>query len=211
MAVSAQGDELHAPKGAVIFRQGDPGNEMFVISKGRIRLTIGTAGHEKEVAILGKGEFFGELSLLEGAPRSATAQAVEDSALLAIGRDVFAMMVQDDLDIVFRMLNIQGRRLTQTNQPIQELVQRLGRLRIVAHALRRMHADDARLPIALELKELNAHLALKPEAVRAVVAELVQIGAGSLEGDRWSIQTRAHVDILLDALCRYADGETPLR
>src|SRR5512140_2141352 len=132
MATPAQRDELRVPKGTIIFRQGDPGHEMFVIAAGRVRLTIGAAGHEKEVAVLGPGAFFGELSLLSDEPRSATAEAMEDSTLLAIGRDVFAMMVQDDLDIVLRMMNIQGQRLSQTDQPIQELVQRLGRVRVAA-------------------------------------------------------------------------------
>jgi CRP-like cAMP-binding protein len=205
MTEPAHREELHVPKNAVIFRQGDPGNEMFVIASGRIRLTIGTEGHEKEVALLGPGEFFGELSLLEGAPRSATAQAAEDSTLLAISRDVFAMMVQDDLDIVFRMLNIQGRRLTQTNQPIQELTQRLGTLRVAAHTLRRVFAANSTLPHAVDLEELSAQASLSPQAIQAVVAELVQSGVGSLQNGRWTIETRAHVEKLLDALCRYAD------
>src|SRR2546422_11590004 len=98
-------DELHVPKGTTIFHQGDPGHEMFVIAEGRVRLTLGNGGLEKELTVLGPGEFFGELSLLSDAPRSATATAVEDSTLLVIGRDVYAMMMQDDLDIVLRMMN----------------------------------------------------------------------------------------------------------
>lgn len=205
MTEPAQGEELRVPKNALLFRQGDPGNEMFVIAAGRIRLTIGTEGHEKEVALLGPGEFFGELSLLEGAPRSATAQAAEDSTLLAIGRDVFAMMVQDDLDIVFRMLNIQGRRLTQTNQPIQELTQRLGSLRVAGHALRHVFAANGALPRIVDLEDLSVHASLSPQAVQAVVAELVQRGVGSLQKSQWTIETRAQVATLLDALCAYAD------
>src|SRR5438876_11067174 len=112
MATPATRDELHVPKGTVIFRQGDAGHEMFVLAKGHVRLTLGSEGLEKDLTVLGPGDFFGELSLLSDAPRSATATAVEDSSLLVIGRDVYAMMMQDDLDIVFRMMNTQGRRLS---------------------------------------------------------------------------------------------------
>ncbi len=207
MATPAQRDEFHLPKGSVIFRQGDPGHEMFVVAAGRVRLTIGTEGHEKEVALLGPGEFFGELSLLSDAPRSATAEALEDSTLLAIGRDVFAMMVQDDLDIVFRMMNIQGRRLSQTNQPIQDLTQRLGRVRIAAHCLQRGRGANHQweLPVTIELTALAREVGLNPQAVAATVADLVQRGVGALHHNEWSIEGREQVDRLIDALCGYAD------
>lgn len=208
MATVTQRDEYRFSKGAVIFRQGDPGLEMFVIAEGRVRLTIGAEGHEKEVAVLGAGEFFGELALLSEAPRSATAQAVEDSTLLAIGRDVFAMMVQDDLDIVFRMMNIQGQRLSQTNQPLQDMIQRLGRVRVSAHALRRLLDPRTAFPARIDLAALTTELGLSAQAVDAAVGDLVQHGIGTLDNHRWSIPERAQADALLKLLCRYADSRS---
>jgi CRP/FNR family transcriptional regulator, cyclic AMP receptor protein len=205
MATPAQRDELSVLKGNFIFRQGDPGHEMFVISAGRVRLTIGSAGHEKEVAVLGPGAFFGELSLLSDEPRTATAEAMEDSTLLAIGRDVFAMMVQDDLDIVFRMMNIQGQRLSQTNQPIQDLVQRLGRVRIAACALKRFMTAGA-FPAAVSVAELAAEIGLSAPIVDATVADLVQRGAGSATNGRWTLQSREQLDTLVGAVCAYAQA-----
>jgi CRP/FNR family transcriptional regulator, cyclic AMP receptor protein len=205
MATPALQDELQFPTGAVICRQGDPGHEMFVISRGRVRLTIGREGIEKEVALLGPGEFFGELSLLSDAPRSATAVAVEDSILLAIGRDVFGMMVQDDLDIVFRMMHIQGRRLSQTNQPIETLMQQLGRVRVAAHGLRRVRAAGEQLPVGIGIGALAAELSLNPAMVGGIVADLVRQGAGTLAGDEWRIADGAEAGRLVDALCGYAD------
>ena len=143
--------------------------------------------------MLGAGEFFGELSLLSDAPRSATAEAAEDSTLLAIGRDVFAMMVQDDLDIVFRMMNIQGQRLSQTNQPIQDFVQRLGRVRIAACALRRFARANA-FPAELAVAELVGESGLSGQAVDAAIADLVQRGVGSTVNGRWTVQGREQVE-----------------
>ena len=210
MERATQGDELRVPKGAVIFRQGDIGNEMFVISSGRVRLTLGTGGHEKEVAVLGAGEFFGELSLLGTEPRSATAVAAEDSTLLAIGRDVFAMLVQDDLDIVFRMMNIQGERLRQTNQPIEDLTQRLGRIRIGAHCLRRLLGTNAQLPLTIDAQQVAKELAASPDAVQATLADLARRGVGSLQGHQWSIDGREQVDKLIETLCAYAEANSSL-
>jgi CRP/FNR family cyclic AMP-dependent transcriptional regulator len=204
MVTSALRDEIAVPKGSLIFRQGDPGDEMFVISQGRVQLTIGTEGFEREVGVLGAGDFFGELSLLSDAPRTATAQALEDSTLLAIGRDVFAMMVQDDLDIVFRMMNIQGQRLSRADQPIRDLIRRLGHIRVAAHCLRRLWAPNTLWPVTLEVAEITAELGLSAQAVMAAAADLVQQGVGSLQDRRWNIPDREQAAKLLDAVCRYA-------
>jgi CRP/FNR family cyclic AMP-dependent transcriptional regulator len=205
MATEARRDELRFPKDAVIFRQGDPGEEMFVVASGRIRLTIGKGGHETEVNTLGPGEFFGELSLLSGEPRSATATAIEDSTLLAIGRDVYAMMVQDDLDIVFRMFNIQGQRLSRTNVPLEELAARLGRVRVVGHCLRRLWQTGSGLPIAIDIDALASGFGGNPEAVEGTVRDLVQRGIGQLQGRTWTIPDRDHIDKILEALTAYAE------
>jgi CRP/FNR family cyclic AMP-dependent transcriptional regulator len=204
MATSAQRDELSFPKGTVIFRQGDPGNEMFVIEKGRVRLTLGTAGHEKEVAVLGRGEFFGELSLLSGAARTATAQAVEDSTLLAIGRDVFAMMVQDDLDVVFRMMNAQGQRLSRTNQPIQQLMQRLGRVRILTNCLRRLLGTQPPA-CTIDVAALAADVGLGADEVTATINDAVLQGAGTLHDHGWRLQGQDQLQQLIEVLARYAE------
>ena len=203
MSTAVHREELRFPKGAVIFRQGDPGNEMFVVSQGHIRLTIGKGGHETEVNTLGPGEFFGELSLLSGEPRSATATAVEDSTLLAIGRDVYAMMVQDDLDIVFRMFNIQGQRLSRTNVPLEELAARLGRVRVVAHCLRRLWQTGSGLPLTVDIDEFGKGFGGNQQTVEETVRDLVQRGVGELHERAWTFPTREEIDQLLEALIEY--------
>ena len=197
-------DEVRVNKGDVIFRQGDPGKEMFVISSGRVSLSIGAGGHETELRQLGAGEFFGELSLLGDAPRSATAKAVEDSTLLPIARDVFAMLVQDDLDIVFRMMNIQGQRLRDTNLPVEELSLHLGRVRIAAHALRRLNA--ATLPHTIAIGDLSTELGLSPTVVEVTATDLAKGGAGTLRDGAWTFEGGEAVSKLIAGICRYADA-----
>jgi CRP/FNR family cyclic AMP-dependent transcriptional regulator len=194
-------DELQVPRGTVLFRQGDPGHEMFVIATGRIRLSIGEPGYEREIGDLGPGEFFGELALLSDVSRTATAVAVEDSTLLVIGRDAFAMMVQDDLDIVFRMMHTQGRRLQRTDQPIRDLTREMGRLRVMLQCLRQLAAADFRFPASIELTKVASDLGLNRTAVQEEVAALVSRGVGLLEDGRWAIESRQQLEQLLDALC----------
>ena len=204
MTTAVQG-EYRVPKGTVIFRQGDRGGEMFVISEGCVRLTLGSGGNEKEIAVLRKGDFFGELSLLSGAARSATAEAIEDSVLLPIGRDAFQMMLQDDLAIVSRMFSIQGQRLSDTNQPIEELMQRLGRIRIIADCLRRASIAESQ-PLTVPVAELVATLRISANEVEPTLTDLAAHGAGTFADHQWCIHGTEQTQKLITVLCRYAEA-----
>jgi CRP-like cAMP-binding protein len=177
---------------------------MFVVGRGRIRLTIaGEDGVEKEVNVMKEGDFFGELSLLADAARTATATAVEDSTLLVVGRDVFGMMVQDDLDIVFRMMRAQGRRLSQANVPIQEMTQQLGRVRIACYALRRVLAGP--LPVDIDLERLGADVGLPAQAVQVAVNQLAAQGAGRRNDGRWSFTGADETPHLVEAIYAWTE------
>jgi small-conductance mechanosensitive channel len=94
---------LYAP-GEVIVRQGEAGAEMFVILRGRVAVTVGHAGSPKlSVTELGPGAFFGEMSLLSGAPRAATVQAVDECELLAIGVATFRQLLTASPDLAGRV------------------------------------------------------------------------------------------------------------
>jgi small-conductance mechanosensitive channel/CRP-like cAMP-binding protein len=86
---------IERPYGAgdVVVKQGEPGASMFVVGKGNLRVTI--APNDAEVAQLGPGSFFGEMSLLTGNPRTATVSAVSDCDLLEITADGFKRFVMD--------------------------------------------------------------------------------------------------------------------
>lgn len=197
-------DERRVPAGAIIFQQGDSGAEMFVIGTGRVRLTIASSdGLEHEIGVFGQGDFFGELSLLGGAMRSATATAIEESTLLVVTRDVFAMMVQDDLEIVFRMMAAQSQRLSATNIPIQQLTQRLGRVRVAAHCLRR--AVGGQLPVTFEAAALATELGLPVAAVSATFEDVRKHDAGVFDDGRWTLRDAADLQRLAAAIADIAD------
>lgn len=199
-------NEIVVPKGTVIFHQGDPGDSLFFIERGRVRIVLHCDGHATDVAVFGPGEFFGELSLLCDAPRTATAEALDDATLFVVRRDVFAMMMQDDLDIVFHMLHTVGERLVRTNHQFEELLKRHSRIRLLAAALGRAAATSARTPQVVELDRLAADLELDSAAVRTTVEELVQQGAGAVEGGRWRFDGADHVGAVVALLRAYAEG-----
>jgi CRP-like cAMP-binding protein len=196
----AQAPELHLPKGTMLFKQGDAGEEMFVIARGRVRLTLIQEDHEKEVDLLGPGDFFGELSLLSGAPRTASAQIVEDATLVSIRRDAFAMMMQDDLDVVFRMMNVLGQRLTHANQQVRGQMQRLAHLHVLSHCLRRC-LPGAGASTTLDLQAVARELGISIVEVRTAVEHAVVHGAGTLRDGRW-VLAGEQLGTLADELCR---------
>lgn len=98
-------------KGTVLFHEGDPGHEMFIIQKGKVqvRKRIGTG--EKVIAQLSDGEFFGEMALLLGMDRSATVEVVEESKVLVIGPDTFETLLKSSPEIALKMLKKMALRL----------------------------------------------------------------------------------------------------
>ena len=199
-----QRHELHAPRGTVIFRQGDLGDSMFVIERGRVRIVFSCEGHAAEVAVLEPGAFFGELSLLGGAARTANAEVIEDADLLVIRRDTFVMMMQDDIDIVFRMLSDMAVRLARTDEQFLALMLRVRRIRILGGCLRRISAGGE-TPAVLDVERLAEELQVAPPEVHATLAELAAQGAGTLRDGQFVIQDREHVTRLTEALCRLAE------
>src|SRR5437868_6103928 len=103
----------------VLCRQGDPGDALFIVTGGRIRLsTTDPSGNEKVLTYFTDGQFFGEMSLLTGAPRSATAIAETDSQLLVLDKYVFDDLLASRAQIMREMLKVVSQRTMQTNQQL---------------------------------------------------------------------------------------------
>src|ERR1044071_8735427 len=92
------------PGNTYIFRQGDEGNMMFVIVEGHLRVLRSMNGVEQELAQRGPGEFFGEMAIIESAPRSATLCAQTDVRLLAIEGETFKGILRERPDVSFAVL-----------------------------------------------------------------------------------------------------------
>ena len=112
-------EESHA-QGTVIFRHGDVGEKLYVIVQGRVRITREVPGMgEEALAILGPGDVFGEMALLDDAPRSADARVHEPCRLLAIHRDAFEdlLLLHKDLayEVLWNVVHLLTRRLRETN------------------------------------------------------------------------------------------------
>ncbi|MDQ4143750.1 MAG: cyclic nucleotide-binding domain-containing protein [Actinomycetota bacterium] len=107
--------------GEYLFREGESGTEMFVIQEGQVTVTKRVGSQEIHLVTLGRGDFLGEMSLLEGLPRTADARAIGDTKVLAIGQGGLLMRIRRDPTFALELLNrLSGR--------VRELTDRVARL-----------------------------------------------------------------------------------
>lgn len=106
--------------GDVIVRDGDESREMFVIQTGRVRITKCIDGADVELAILEKGDFFGEMSLLESLPRTATATALEPTRVLVIQTGTLLLRIRRDPTFAFEMLQKLSGRIRKMNERLMQ-------------------------------------------------------------------------------------------
>jgi len=110
------------PKDTVVFFENEEGDFFFTILEGRIKVTIlGDDGREVILSVLGPGDFFGEMALLDNEPRSATAIAVEESELLSLHRNDFQTVLNDNKSITSALIRVLSARLRRANHQISTL------------------------------------------------------------------------------------------
>jgi CRP-like cAMP-binding protein len=165
-----------APAGTVLFREGDPGREMFVIQSGRVRLTRMLRGQEKVIAELPAGEFFGEMSIINDKPRTASAVVVEDVQLLVLDPRTFEAMIKANTEIAVRMVKKLAARLDAANAQIENLLLGDAQSRIVHALLQRTqglgHGVDGGVVVVVSVGELADRTNVDREKAEETLARL---------------------------------------
>jgi CRP-like cAMP-binding protein len=109
------------PRGEPLFLRGDPGSFLYLIERGRVKIALTSIeGKEMILALLGPGDFFGELALLDGGERSADAVVIDDAELLLLGREDFLRFVEHRPRVALHALEVLSRRLRQTDQLVHD-------------------------------------------------------------------------------------------
>jgi len=115
-------------KGHVIFKEGDRGDTLYIVQSGTVSISLRLAnGQERELVEFSAGDFFGEMSIFENAPRSASCTTKEDSTLFTLSGDTFFQFVESHpfiaIKIMYRMLNSTSQRLRNTDEFLSDMVQ----------------------------------------------------------------------------------------
>ena len=114
---------VHMERGDILFHEGEPGDRLYVITEGKVKLgRTSYDGRENLLAILGPGEMFGELSLFDPGPRTATATAVAETQLVGLGTESLHTYLVSRPQASFTLLAALARRLRRTNESLADLV-----------------------------------------------------------------------------------------
>ena len=146
-------------RGTTIFHKDDPGSLLYIILSGAVKITMPSIeGKELMLCILAAGDFFGELSLFDGEPRSATAEAVDDGTqTLILPRDDFLELVTSYPRLAIHIITLLSRRLRETNLLAQDvcLLDLPGRLaqRLLDLAEKHGRPEGERIQINLRLTQ----------------------------------------------------------
>jgi len=117
-------EEVVYEEGDIVFRQGDEGSSLFIVEDGAIEIGYGEGKTRVVLAALFNGQYFGELSLFDGSPRSATATALKRSTLIRLDREDLVDFVNKNPAAALRIIAEMGERLRQTNELMSRRVSR---------------------------------------------------------------------------------------
>lgn len=118
MKLTQQHEIQEFKDGEIIVREGEQAQDMFVIRSGRVEIFRSVGGHDVRLSILERGSFFGEMSLLEGLPRSATARAIGDTSLLVLRSGSLLLQIRRNPTFAFEMLQQMSRRIRELNDKL---------------------------------------------------------------------------------------------
>ena len=197
--------ERFFPAGTTLFREGDEGNEMYVLRSGKIELTKRLRSMEKLLGVFGAGDFLGEMAILNDTLRTATARVVEDARLLVIDGVTFEDMLIHNAEIALRMIKKMAGRLSEADDQIATLLFRDSGARIV-HALGILCEKEGgveegrRRLLKITDHELAMMTGLDLTTVSAAVERLSRAGLVNRASEGMEVAARRKLEDYLDFL-----------
>lgn len=177
----------------VLFREGEPGSVMYVIQSGRVKITRQFPSGERTLAVLNPGDFFGEMAILNGKARNATAVTLEAVRALEIDARTLEAMVLGNGEIAVRLITRLARRLDSANALIEILLQQDPRLRVVLGLARAAEelgvaVEGGGVRVPMQVEELAGAVGLDEGTVADVLERLTRVRViGSLGSAGWLV------------------------
>jgi CRP/FNR family cyclic AMP-dependent transcriptional regulator len=188
-ALAAQFEYQEFPRGAVVFHEGEPGDSLYIVLAGKIKLGRRTAdGRESLIAVMGPSDQFGELSTFDPGPRTATAQAVTDARLARIPKAALRSWIATRPNIAEQLLRVLARRLRRTNNHLADLIftdvpgRVAKQLLQLSHKFGTVEGGQLRVTHDLTQEELAQLVGASRETVNKALADFAQRGWLRLEG-----------------------------
>jgi CRP/FNR family cyclic AMP-dependent transcriptional regulator len=192
------------PKGTVLFNEGEPGKDMFVLQSGKISISKKVRDVEKILALLGPGEFFGEMAIISNKPRNATATVMEDAKLLVIDPKTFEAMIRGNSEIAVRMIKKLAERLGEADAQIENLLLSDPASRVVHQVLQacqtRGRPMEEGIEVDFAVRELPRLIGVGEPAIRNMLDRLERAGLIERSGDRLTVYDTARLHDFLQYL-----------
>ncbi len=183
--------------GQVIFHHGDPGGLLYIISSGKVKIAHSTLdGQEALLAILGAGDFFGELALLDNSPRSATAEAIEPTETLTLHREEFRRVIQNNPDFAMHVLQTMAQHIRRLNSQLSDIffLDLPGRLARTLLRLADQHGRTTENGTLIDISLTQTDLAEMTGATRVSINKTLgrfrRAGWVSVQGRKFTITSR---------------------
>jgi CRP/FNR family cyclic AMP-dependent transcriptional regulator len=192
------------PKGTILFNEGEPGKDMFVLQSGKISISKKVRDVEKVLAVLGPGEFFGEMAIISNKPRNATATVTEDAKLLVIDPKTFEAMIRGNAEIAVRMIKKLAERLSEADAQIENLLLSDPASRVVHQVLQvcqtRGRPMEEGIEVDFPVRELPRLIGVGEPAIRHMLDRLERAGLIERSGDRLTVYDTARLHDFLQYL-----------
>jgi CRP-like cAMP-binding protein len=172
--------------GKVIFHEGESGEHMFIIQSGEVKISKNIGGREHELAVLEKGDFFGEMAIVSRIARTATATAVNRTQLLAFDRQGFMGMIEKNAKIALNIIDKLCRRLQNANSQIQMMFQANQRSLIALNLYTRFSEkkpDEQHLPLDRTIEQISLNLETPSQLVQEQINEFIRQNILSTKGN----------------------------
>jgi CRP-like cAMP-binding protein len=203
---------LEVKRGTRIYLPGDPSDQIFLLKSGIIKISATTPDRREVIlAFLHSGDIFGELAVVDDAPRDHVAEAYDDSVICAMSRDVILKVIHETPEIGFQITKLIGLRLRTFRSRIDELLCRSAHARL-AHALLDLaehhgvpDQDGVLVSLRLSQGDLGRLVGLSRETVNAILQEWRE--QSLLEMDRRSVRLRDPERLRRISTQPAADGE----
>lgn len=192
------GYEKQLNTGEVLFKDGDPGDEMYLIKSGKIRISKPAGDVEKTLAVLKEGDFFGEMSVIDGSPRSATATAIEPAELVIFDREVFMNQVREN-PLIEYVLHTLIRRLRETDEQIKYLLIKNEEKRLIAMLLTKAREGtqtDKGILVGMSFSydSLADIVGTTEEKTKEIIGNLLKGRLVEIEGDKLYVTNQRNLE-----------------
>ncbi len=187
--------------GDIIFSEGDQGSEMYIIQDGKVRISKTIGESEHVLAVLGKGDFFGEMAIVNNVKRTANATAASEVNLLCFNRNGFTNMINKNAKIAINIIDKLCRRLQNMNMQIQHILKKNTRGIIelnIFYAFKEETGEEKNLNYEKLVESIALNLRMPKEKVEKIIKEIEKDGVVNITGKYLTLINKEKLSKLIE-------------